>query len=141
MRSGSWSHPAAAIDATAATEPTSATTPIIIELDGEEIAGELDDSPASASLIGQLPLTLSFHDYGGQEKVAELPAPLDLDGAPDGGDAEPLTIGYCVPDQRLVLYLDRVGYFAGIVPLGTFENADAVESQTSDFTVAIHEAD
>src|SRR3954454_9446033 len=51
---------------------------------------------------------LSFRDYAGQEKVAELPAPLNLDGAPKGSDAAPLTIGYYVPDQRLVLYYQPV---------------------------------
>ena len=121
--------------------PTATTTPIIIEFDGQQIGGELGDSAASASFIAQLPLTLSFRDYGGQEKIAELPAPLNVNGAPDGSDAAPLTIGYYVPDQRLVLYYKQVGYFPGIVPIGTFENAEDVQSQTSDFTATIREAD
>lgn len=120
--------------------PAGTTTPIIIEFGDQRIGGELDDSAASASLIDQLPLTLSFRDYGGREKIAELPAPLNLDGAPDGSDAAPLTIGYYVPDQRLVLYYKQVGYFPGIVPIGSFENADAIQSQTSDFTVTIRQA-
>ncbi|MDR7161933.1 cyclophilin-like fold protein [Arthrobacter sp. BE255] len=120
--------------------PAGITKPIIIELGDQHIAGELDDSAASASLIDQLPLTLSFRDYGGQEKVAELPAPLNLDGAPNGSDAAPLTIGYYVPDQRLILYYEEVGYHAGIVPIGTYEKADAVQGQTSEFTVTIRQA-
>ena len=119
---------------------TATTTPIIIEFDGQQIAGELGDSAASASFIDQLPLTLSFRDYGGQEKIAELPAPLNLAGAPDGSDAAPLTIGYYVPDQRLVLYYEQVSYFPGIVPIGTFANADDIRSQTRDFTATIREA-
>jgi hypothetical protein len=118
----------------------SARTPITIEVDGQRITGTLDGSATSASLIAQLPLTLEFRDYGGQEKVAELPAPLSLDGAPDGSDASPLTIGYYAPDQRLVLYYDHVGYFSGIVPLGTFENTTAVKKQTSDFAARIRVA-
>lgn len=121
--------------------PTATTTPIIIELDGQQIAGELGTSAASASFIDQLPLTLSFRDYGGQEKIAELPAPLDVSGAPMVRDAAPLTIGYYVPDQHLVLYYKQVGYFPGIVPIGTFEKADDVQSQTSEFTATIREAD
>lgn len=57
------------------------------------------DCATSVSLLAQLPLTLSFRDHGGQEKNSRLPAPLDLAGAPDGSDAAPLTIGYCVPNQ------------------------------------------
>ncbi|MDR6509113.1 cyclophilin-like fold protein [Arthrobacter oryzae] len=119
---------------------TATTTPIIIEFAEQQIAGELGDSAASASFIEQLPLTLSFRDYGGQEKIAALPTPLNLDGAQDGSDAAPLTIGYYAPDQSLVLYYKPVGYFPGIVPIGTFENANLVQSQTSDFTATIREA-
>lgn len=125
----------------ASAAPVGITRPIIIELGDQQIAGELDDSAASASLIDQLPLTLSFRDYGGQEKVAELPAPLNLDGAPNGSDAAPLTIGYYVPDQRLILYYEQVGYHSGIVPLGTYEKADALQSQTREFAVTIRKAE
>jgi hypothetical protein len=128
-------------DPAATQKPTSATTPIVIELDGQKIAGELDASATSVSLLAQLPLTLSFRDYGGQEKIAELPAPLDLEGAPEGSDAAPLAIGYYAPEQRLVLYYHHVGYFNGIVPIGTYENTDAVENQTDEFTVTIRKAD
>ncbi|WP_427131549.1 cyclophilin-like fold protein [Pseudarthrobacter sp. S9] len=128
-------------DPTAAQTSTSATTPIVIELDGQKIAGELDGSATSASLLARLPLTLSFRDHGGQEKISELPAPLDLDGAPKGSDAAPLAIGYYVPEQSLVLYYQHVGYFNGIVPIGTYEETDAVRNQTDEFTVTIRKAD
>jgi hypothetical protein len=118
----------------------SASTAIVIVVDGREIAGELDASAASASLVALLPLTLSFRDYGGQEKIADLPAPLDLEGAAPGSDAAPRTIGYYAPSRALVLYYDHVGYFPGIVPLGTFRNAEAIVSQTSDFSATIRSA-
>jgi hypothetical protein len=111
-----------------------------MEINGEQVAGKLDGSAASSSLISQLPLALTFRDYGEQEKLAALPQPLDLAGAPEGSDAAPLTIGYYVPGQQLVLYYAEVGYFAGIVPIGTFENADAIESQPDGFTLTIRQA-
>lgn len=120
--------------------PAPAPSPIVIELDGQKIAGELDSSATSVSLLAQLPLTLSFRDHGGQEKISRLPAPLDLEGAPEGSHAAPLTIGYYVPEQSLVLYYHDVGYFAGIVPIGTYENADAIR-KTDGFTVTIRKAD
>jgi hypothetical protein len=126
--------------APAAEPPASASTAIVIVVDEEAISGELDDSPASASLVALLPLTLSFRDYGRQEKIAELPAPLDLDGAPEGSDAAPLTIGYYAPSQALVLYYEHVGYFPGIVPLGTFRDAKPIGSETSGFSATIHAA-
>jgi hypothetical protein len=129
-----------AVDPTAAPTATSTTTPIVIELQGQRIAGELDGSATSVSLLAQLPLTLSFRDYGGQEKISELPAPLDLEGTPGGSDAAPLTVGYYVPERSLVLYYRHVGYFAGIVPIGTYENTDAIENQPDGFTVTIRKA-
>jgi hypothetical protein len=129
-----------AVDPTAAPTATPTTTPIVIELQGQRIAGELDGSATSASLLAQLPLTLAFRDHGGQEKLSQLPAPLDLDGAPEGSDAAPLTIGYYAPDQSLVLYYRHVGYFTGIVPIGTYENTDAIETQMDGFAATIRKA-
>jgi hypothetical protein len=126
--------------AVASPSPSAETTPITLELDDEQIVGELDGSATSASLISQLPLTLSFRDYGGQEKVAELPAPLDLEGAPAGSNAAALTIGYYVPDQRLVLYYDDVSYFSGIVPIGTYQDADPIRDRPDSFTVTVRRA-
>ncbi|MEV5051175.1 cyclophilin-like fold protein [Arthrobacter sp. LAR12-1-1.1] len=130
-----------ASDPTAAPTATSTTTPIFIELQGQRIAGELDGSATSASLLAQLPLTLAFRDHGGQEKLSQLPAPLDLEGAPEGSEAAPLTIGYYAPAQSLVLYYRHVGYFNGIVPIGTYENTDAIENQMHGFAATIGKAD
>ena len=121
-------------------EPTNQTgdnMPIVLAFDDQEIAGELDDTPTATSLLAQLPLTLTFDDYGGVEKFAELPEPLSLDGAPRGSAAAPLTIGYYVPDQRLILYYDSVGFFNGIVPIGSYEDSAAIEDQHEEFTVTI----
>jgi hypothetical protein len=121
--------------------PDAAGTPIVLEIAGQEIRGRLDASPTATSLVAQLPLTLVFADHGGQEKYAELPAPLDLTGAPQSSDAQPLQIGYYVPDQRLILYYAFVGTFSGIVPIGSYDSADAIEEENDDFTITIREAD
>ena len=101
-------------------------TIITITVDGTSVMGVLHASPATASLLAQLPLELSFEDFGNQEKIARVPAPLALDGMPSGGSAEPGTIGYYAPDQALVLYYDTVGYYNGIIPLGTFNDVATV---------------
>lgn len=107
-------------------DPESAATPITIDVNGTVVTGALAPSAAAASLLARLPLDLRFEDFGGQEKIASLPAPLSLDGMPEGGSAEPGTIGYYAPDQGLVLYYDSVGYYPGIIPLGTFDDIAAV---------------
>ena len=95
--------------------------------DGATLAWRLSCLPGR-TLLAQLPLELSFADYGGQEKIAGIPMPLALDGMPPGGSAEPGTIGYYAPDQALVLYYDSVGYYNGIIPLGTFDDVATVQN-------------
>lgn len=121
-------------------QSSSSTTRIVLEIDGREIAGQLDDSATAASLAAQLPLTLTFADHGGQEKYAELPEALDLTGAPTSSGAEPLQIGYYAPDQRLILYYTQVGTFPGIVPIGTYADTAALQGQTGQFTATIRAA-
>jgi hypothetical protein len=116
-------------------------TPITIRIDGETLTGTLSDNAAARSLIGQLPLTLSFSDRGGQEKIAELPGPLSLGGVPAGDDATPLTIGYYAPDQALVLYYEPVGYFPGIVRIGSFEDLALIRDRKGGFTARLAPAD
>ena len=101
-------------------------TNITISVNGTTVTGVLHSNAAVASLLAQMPLELSFEDYSAQEKIADIPAPLSLDGMPSGGSAEPGTIGYYAPDQALVLYYEAVGYFNGIIPLGTFNEVATV---------------
>jgi hypothetical protein len=118
-------------------EGTAENTPVTIDMDGETVTGTLSGNATARSLIGQLPLTLSFKDYGGQEKIAELPEALSLDGVPAGDSAEPLTIGYYAPDQVLVLYYVHVGYSRGIVRIGSFDDLEAIRDQTGSFTARL----
>jgi hypothetical protein len=112
-------------------------TPISIRIEGKTVTGSLSGNATARSLIKQLPLTLSFSDYGGQEKLAELPEPLALDGVPAGDDADPLTIGYYAPGQVLVLYYESVGYFRGIVRIGTFDDLAAIRDRSGRFTATL----
>jgi hypothetical protein len=104
----------------------SSTTPVRITVGGSTIRGILRNNAATEFLIAQLPLELSFSDFGRQEKIAPLPLPLPLDGLPTGSAAEPGTIGYYAPEQALVLYYDTVGYYKGIIPIGTFDDVATV---------------
>lgn len=112
-------------------------TPITIQIDGRTVNGSLSGNATARSLIDQFPLTLSFTDFGGQEKHAELPAPLSLDGVPAGDDADPLTIGYYAPGQTLVLYYEPVGHFTGIVRIGHFEDLAAIRDRSGRFEATL----
>jgi hypothetical protein len=80
-------------------------------------------SATARDLIAQLPLTLSFRDFNGVEKIAQLPRKLSMDGAPAGDDPFPRDIGYYNPSGDLVFYYDG--------------SVDAIVRQTGTFTAAI----
>ncbi|MCJ1674600.1 MULTISPECIES: cyclophilin-like fold protein [unclassified Rathayibacter] len=118
------------------TAPSDTRTSLTLRFGDREIRATLEDSAASRSLLAQLPATLDFSDYGGQEKIATLSAPLDLTGATDRAAAPAGTLGYYAPDQGLVLYYESVGAYSGIVPLGVFDDVDALRD-ASDGSVEV----
>ncbi|MDS2171473.1 cyclophilin-like fold protein [Nesterenkonia sp. CL21] len=95
-----------------------AETPIRITVGEDQFDAVLWDNPAAQDLIEQLPLTLDFSDYGGQEVTAEPPQPLTMEGMPEGESAPAGTIGYYAPDEVVVLYYTDVPRFTGIVRIG-----------------------
>lgn len=58
------------------------TTVEIVSGAGRWIA-RIDDGPAARDILAQLPLALTLKDYGGNEKIADLPRPVTREGAPE----------------------------------------------------------
>ncbi|XVX20154.1 cyclophilin-like fold protein [Actinomycetota bacterium] len=114
---------------TAGTSAPSATTgaemtELTLTIGGRTIPIELDDSATARDLAAWLPLSLTFSDFGGQEKTATLPAAPTMDGVPAGADPTADEIGYYAPNRVLVLYYEDIGYFDGIVRLGRMSAED-----------------
>ena len=103
--------------------PFDATTDIRILIDGRSVRAQLADNPTARALADRLPLTLSFRDLNGVEKIAKLADPLTTDGVPDGADPDIADIGYYAPTQDLVLYYGDVGYWDGIVRIGRYDDS------------------
>jgi hypothetical protein len=57
-------------------------TSIRITVEGRTLTARLADNATARDLVDQLPLTLRFRDFNRVEKIAKLPRPLTLDGAP-----------------------------------------------------------
>lgn len=101
-------------------------TPVRIVIGDHTLEAKLWDNPAAQSLIEQLPLTLEFSDYGGQEVLAEPPQPLTMEGMPQGESAPTGTIGWYAPGNAIVLYYTDVGRYDGIVRIGEMDGDLAV---------------
>lgn len=95
--------------------------PIRLVIGDRTLEARLWDNPAARSLLDQLPLTLDFSDYGGQEVLAMPPQPLTMAGMPSGESAPTGTIGYYAPSRAVVLYYTDVGRYPGIVRIGQMD--------------------
>jgi hypothetical protein len=127
--------------ASSARPPETGETPIKITIADTVITARLADNPTAHDLAIQLPLTLTFRDFNEVEKIAKLPRPLSLHGAPAGAGPDIRDIGYYAPSGDLVFYYDEVGYFNGIVRIGQFDTTmDLIEQQHDSFQVTIESA-
>jgi len=119
-------------------QPVAGETQIRVTIGDTVLPGRLWDNATARDLIGQLPLTLTFRDFNGLEKISQLPRKLPMDGVPAGADPFPRDIGYYAPSGDLVFYYGDVGYFNGIVRIGQFDGTmDTISSQAGDFTAKI----
>jgi hypothetical protein len=119
-------------------QPAASETPIRVIVGDTVLPGRLWDNATARDLIAQLPLTLTFREFNGVEKIAQLPRKLSMDGVPAGDDPLPRDIGYYAPSGDIVFYYDDVGYFNGIVRIGHFDGSvEAIASQSADFAARI----
>lgn len=117
------------------------TTPITIVIGADSYPATLADNPAAHDLAAQLPLTLTFKDLNRVEKTAALPRPLATTGMPAGADPDINDIGYYSPSGDLVLYYGDVGYWDGIVRIGTLpKGMPDIARQPDGFTATITRA-
>ncbi len=72
-----------------------------------EIVVRVADNPTSRDLVSKLPLTLTFEEFSGQEKISYLPERLTTDGSPGAA-----------PRNGHLIYFEPWGN------LGFFYNAD-----------------
>jgi len=78
-------------------------------------------------------------DHGSVEKTGALPAPLSLDGQPDGADPDVGDVGYYAPGHDFVLYYGDQSYYDGIVILGHLHGdaAESIARMSGSITAAI----
>ncbi|MDU0348108.1 cyclophilin-like fold protein [Actinomyces sp. MRS3W] len=120
-----------------ATQPASIRIAFGGALDNTVLEATLTDNAATRSLLAQLPLEVSFSDYGGQELTASLPQDLDTTGltasAPQVGD-----IAWYEPNHVLVLYYTSIGSWPGLYVIGHVDgDVSALAGQDSDLPASL----
>jgi hypothetical protein len=116
---------------------------IEITIGEQRFQATLSNSAATRSLVAQLPVTVDMVDHGQVEKTGPLPAPLSLDGQPDGADPDVGDVGYYAPGNDLVFYYGDQSYYPGIVILGRLDGdaAQRISELDGPLTVTVEEKD
>lgn len=111
---------------------------IRLTFNNRKIIVKMNDNPTSMDLVKKLPLTLTFKDYSGTEKISYLPQRLSTEGSPSGYDPSVGELAYYAPWGNICFYYHDFGYSTGLVPLGSIESGmESLTSIDGDFTVTI----
>jgi hypothetical protein len=133
--------PAPTASSAAPTPAEGSTTAIRLRIGDTAIQARLNDTATARDLLTQLPLTLTFRDFNGVEKIAPLPRALSIEGVPAGDSGRPLDLGYYSPTGDLVIYDGDVGYYRGIVRIGRYEADPAtVRDRPDGFAATVERA-
>lgn len=111
---------------------------LLLSVEDGSLTLTLEDNSAARSLLSQLPLTLTFEDYNGTEKIAYPPEGLDLSDAPESCDPDVGTLAYYAPWGNLCIFYQDFRYSEGLVPLGTLEgDMELLTAMADGFTVTL----
>jgi hypothetical protein len=103
-----------------------------ITIDKTEIIATLKDHPTSTDFIAMLPLSLILEDFGGKEKINDLPKKLSITGAPVGSKPSKGDIAYYAPWGNLAIFYQDAPYVNGLIILGKIDaNAELIKAARS----------
>ena len=100
---------AAAVAATVAASGTAAGDVVKMTFAGHEIVIDLLDNPMAQAFLNRLPMTLTFEDFNGNEKISYLQQKLSTAG---GINAEETKGDFCyyAPWGNLAVFYQGIGY-------------------------------
>ena len=93
-----------------------------LSVEGGSLTLTLEDNSAARSILSQLPMTLTFEDYNGTEKIAYPPEELDLSDAPDSCDPDVGSLCYYIPWGNLCFFYQDFRASSSLIPLGQVES-------------------
>lgn len=105
---------------------------------GKQAVVVLDDHPAARDLLSMLPMTVTFEDYNGIEKIGYLQRKLHTEGSPSNCDPSIGTFAYYAPWGNLSVFYQDFRHSEGLVPLGRIESGmNSLARMQGDFSVRL----
>jgi hypothetical protein len=115
---------------------------IKLTFNNEEVIVNMDDNPTSKDFLSLLPLTLTFEDYAGTEKISYPSNKLSTEEAPSGIDPAIGDFTYYAPWGNLAIFYKDFGYSNGLIKLGEIESGiEKLGNLNGDFRVIIEKMD
>lgn len=111
---------------------------IILTFNNEEIIVKMYENPTSKEFLTQLPLTLTFEDFGGFEKLSFPPESLTTEAAPSGYKPSRGDFSYFSPWGNVTMFYKDHRFSDGLVKIGEIESSvEKLENISGDFIVTI----
>lgn len=108
-------------------------------IDNREIVVNMYDNPTSRDFLTMLPITSSFEDYAGKEKISYLPRRLYTEPIPSNSGSSVGDFAYYAPWGNLAIFYKGSATTAnGLFVLGEIEfGKEHLAIMQGDFTDAI----
>jgi hypothetical protein len=104
---------------------------------GGEAVIALYDNPVSSNFAALLPLSVTFRDYAGEEKIADIPRKLATAGGLSAKDVQG-DFAYYAPWGNLAVFYKGYGKDEGLYILGRIESGkEWLAGQQNDFIARI----
>ena len=113
----------------------------VLVIDGSRLPVTLRNEPSANDLYSRLPVTLSFKDFSGMEKIAYFDKRLDETGQKVG--CHPLTGDLCVyqPWGNLSIFYVDFKNDRNLIPIGRLESGLDIVKAHDSFTATLEKAE
>jgi len=113
-------------------------TRIKIKIKDQELIAVMEDNPTTRDFLNMLPLTMSFKDFAGAEKISYPPSKLSTQNAPNGYTPKKGDITCYSPWGNLAVFYKDREYSSGLIYMGHIESGiEALEGMSGDFDAVV----
>lgn len=115
-------------------EVNSKNARIKIKIMDKELIAVMEDNPTTKDLLNMLPLTMSFKDFSGAEKISYPPNKLSTEKAPEGYTPKKGDIACYSPWGNIAVFYKDREYASGLIYMGHIESGmEVIERLNADF--------
>lgn len=124
--------------ADASSDASASTAKIKLTFGENEAIVTLEDNATTHDFLSMLPVTLTFQDYAGSEKISYLPRSLSTDGAPSTYDPDVGDLILYAPWGNLAIFYRDTGRSSGPIPMGYVKSGlEQLAAMNGNFEVTI----